>query len=550
MSTMTRREPLTSARRARRLMVVAAIFLVSLVGTGYVSQQVFEGIPHLEDEISFLFQAKTLASGQLYVATPEHLEFFNLPFLIDFDGKWFGKYPPGHPAILAIGVFFGHPWLINPLAASLALVLVYLIGSRLYGEGTAVVAAALGAVSPFFLLQSGTLLSHPTTLLLITLFIYLFLRSDDDDSRVLAVLAGASLGMAFLARQLTAVGMAIPFVVYALWQLARAPGKHFARYALLVVGFAPFLVALLAYNALLTGSPLTSPYELYWPFDKIDFGEGVGTSGYHTPTVGLSNTKINLESLRSHLFGWPWHLDLVFVILASLALVFNLVRCTIQIAMGSTGHAHDGLRRACVWDALLLTSFMSLVAVHVLYWTSGGMYGPRYYFEAMPALLLLSARGIAHVAEALDLGWAVTREPRFGNVKPSRLPSLVDRLSAARPGTLAIGAVVAVLVISSLTSYLPTQFAKYKGWYGITGDAPRLASELSLGRALVFVPPGKSWTDRAPLIGLNTPTLDSGVIFALDLGQERNKVLIERYPDRQVYYWQDIATNNLSGPAR
>lgn len=550
MKVIARRVAQTSRGQAKRLAVAVAVFLISLVGTTYVSQQVFEGIPHLEDEVSFLFQAKTLASGRLYVATPEHLEFFNLPFLIDRDGRWFGKYPPGHPAVLAVGAFFGYPWLVNPLASSLALVFVYLLGIRLYGEGTAIIAAALGIVSPFFLLQSGTLLSHPTTLLFITLFLYLFLRSNDERSGCLAMLAGACLGMGFLARQLTAVGMAVPFVTYALWQLARAPRQHFARYALLIAGFAPFLGALLIYNALLTGSPFTSPYELYWPFDKIGFGEGVGAGGYHTLASGLINTRMNLESLSSQLFGWPLRLDLVFVVLASLVLAFNLGKCALQAVKGITGQAHDSLRRTCLWDALLLTSFTSLVAVHVLYWTSGGMYGPRYYFEAMPALLLLSARGIAHLAIAADLNWAGRHEQGLVTVISSRPLVLLARLGPAGLIKLAIGVAVAALVICSLTSYLPRQFATYRGWYGITGDAPRLASQLQCGRAIVFVPPGNSWTDHAPLIGLNSPALDTEVIFALDLGQERNQVLIEHYPDRQVLYWRDIAGNAIQAPTR
>jgi len=42
--------------------------------------------------------------------------------------------------------------------------------------------------------------------------------------------------------------------------------------------------------------------------------------------------------------------------------------------------------------------FASLVLVHIPYWTSGCIYGPRYYFEALPALLLLTARGVQAVA--------------------------------------------------------------------------------------------------------------------------------------------------------
>jgi hypothetical protein len=40
------------------------------------------------------------------------------------DERWFGKYPPGFPAVLALGVLAGAPWLVNPVAAALAVLAI------------------------------------------------------------------------------------------------------------------------------------------------------------------------------------------------------------------------------------------------------------------------------------------------------------------------------------------------------------------------------------------------------------------------------------------
>lgn len=531
--------------RWRSALVASAIFLVSLLATACVSQQVFEGVPHIEDEFAFLFQAKTLAAGRIWVDTPANLEFFNLPFLIDHDGKWFGKYPPGHPLVLALGVLVGHPWLIDPLASSLALVVIYLLGRRLYGERTAVIAVGLGVSSPFFLLQSGTYLSHPTTLLFVSVFLYSLLRMNEG-SRAFAVVAGFSIGMAFLSRQLTAVGVAVPFVIHGLYQVAHDPRRHGMNYLLVVALFVPFVAALLAYNAALTGSPFTSTYELYWPYDRIGFGPGVGPGDQHTLDIGLLNTRVNLGSLSTHLFGWPWHLDLVFIAVSLLALLLSTGRLAVEPALPGLPGTTSAQRRAVLWDGLLLAAAASLVGVHVLYWTSGLMYGPRYYYEAMPSFLLLSARGINHVAGLGSVHrwarslWAfiVGSRSLLVAAKPaSTRIGLADRIVPA-----AVGVVVLALVVHSLTVYLPTQFRQCRGWYGITGQASRLASELKVEHAIVLVPPGKSWTDYAPLIELNNPTLDSDTIFAIDHGPEHNRVLVDQFPGRTLYYWNDMAS--------
>ena len=65
----------------------------------WVSDGVFERIPHSEDEFAYLWQAE----GQISQPSPEKPKTFLNPFVVDHDGQRSAKYPPGWPAALSIG---------------------------------------------------------------------------------------------------------------------------------------------------------------------------------------------------------------------------------------------------------------------------------------------------------------------------------------------------------------------------------------------------------------------------------------------------------------
>src|SRR3990172_2430056 len=138
------------------LTVVLLVFLL----TSFISLFVLDAIPHIQDEIVYLFQAKIFAMGKLYV-TPHRLkEFFDYEFVVNDDGKWYGKYFFGYPLLLSIGIILGVPWLINPLLGAISVLIISLIGKELFGKETSRFAPLLCLVSPFYLFISSTYLSH------------------------------------------------------------------------------------------------------------------------------------------------------------------------------------------------------------------------------------------------------------------------------------------------------------------------------------------------------------------------------------------------------
>ena len=87
--------------------VALLLSLLAILVTYFVTLKYSEGIPHIEDEIAYVWQAEAIAGGKLTVPSPPSPDSFLVPFVVDYDGQRFGKYPLGWPVVLAIGVRFG-----------------------------------------------------------------------------------------------------------------------------------------------------------------------------------------------------------------------------------------------------------------------------------------------------------------------------------------------------------------------------------------------------------------------------------------------------------
>jgi hypothetical protein len=105
---------------------VLAIAFLLFVAAAYIATHVLERIPHVQDSITYLFQAQLLAKGKLWANVPAMPDFFAQEFLTVRNGRWSGQYPPGFPAVLAAGVLLGQPWLVNPILAALTMILLTL----------------------------------------------------------------------------------------------------------------------------------------------------------------------------------------------------------------------------------------------------------------------------------------------------------------------------------------------------------------------------------------------------------------------------------------
>ncbi|HEX9372925.1 MAG TPA: glycosyltransferase family 39 protein, partial [Roseiflexaceae bacterium] len=291
---------------AKILILCIAVFTLA----GMIAWGVFEAMPHLEDEHANLFQAQVFASGRVTVAAPRHPASFFIPFVINSaDGKRFGKYPPGYPLLLALGVALGQPWLVNALAAALGIFGVYLLGRDLFDTDTGLLAAALGAISPMFVLLSGTLLAHATNIAALTFFAWAFVRARrpyEARRARFALLAGALLGLAAIIRPWTALAVAFPFALLASWDMLRSRGRDLPVYGTMALAAALICSIQVWFNLAATGSLIANTYTMWWTYDIVGFGLGHGRDvDGHTLRKGLSNTVLDLAEFPAGLFGWP-----------------------------------------------------------------------------------------------------------------------------------------------------------------------------------------------------------------------------------------------------
>jgi len=99
--------------RTRRPGIVFAIVL-NLGLTLFTALVTLRDFPNSADEYSYLISAQLFSEGRLWVPSPEPREFFNFFHVIN-DGRYYGKYSPGWPLILSLGVLLNTPWGRVPL---------------------------------------------------------------------------------------------------------------------------------------------------------------------------------------------------------------------------------------------------------------------------------------------------------------------------------------------------------------------------------------------------------------------------------------------------
>jgi hypothetical protein len=235
-------------RRARVWLIGGPLVVLALAA---INQWVLVGFPNSGDEYAYLYQAQTMAAGRLWNTPLEPADVFAFNYVVQEPGRVFGSFPIGWPLALALGIGLRMPpWLVNPILGALTIALVWRLGERLYGPRAGVSAAALVAVSPFFLFNGASYFSHTFCGALLLGAACLAARDDRSPAWV-PVAAGLLVGWAVLARYLTGVVCAVPI---ALW-LLRPGAPRLRTAALFALGGLPWVLLLGWYNTMMSGSP-------------------------------------------------------------------------------------------------------------------------------------------------------------------------------------------------------------------------------------------------------------------------------------------------------
>jgi hypothetical protein len=330
-------------------LVVSAIFLLQALLVYFVLAQRF---PLSGDDYSYLYQAKLFASGKLYAEDPLYdraLAFYDClatNCFRDDQGHRFSQFSPGWPALLAVGVNLGAPWLINPLLGALLIFLMLEYVEQRMGKELVRVASLLLLLCFFLSYYAGSLRAHIATALFVfaAFFLYDLAERRPEHSKLCLLGAGALLGYSAMIRYIDWVPLAIWIGVNSICR------KKFAELVLFGIGFALLASGNLVYDALLLGNPFQVP-------DMLHHSPGVGDR----LTVSWNGLVLTIVRLANLLWAFPPVLLLV--------VLWRRYQASSKIKM-------------------YVTLFSMNVAIYFLYPTGVAGPGPRYFLAYFPFLVL------------------------------------------------------------------------------------------------------------------------------------------------------------------
>jgi 4-amino-4-deoxy-L-arabinose transferase-like glycosyltransferase len=460
----------------------------------------YQNHPHITDEVVYLMQARFYAEGHMKMPAPPVPEGFHV-YLMRVDGnEWYPVPPPGWPAVLALGSWFGAPWLINPLLAAINLLLVYSILKQLYDERIAHLTILLLCISPWYIFLAMSFMTHMMTLFCLLFAAWAVLRRRTTGKALWAFAAGLAVGYSSLIRPVD--GLIIGALI-ALWSIGIG-GQRLKWPALFALAAGTFLMgaAIFPWNAFYTGDPFVYPINLYTDeyFGKNSNAFGFGADrgmGWpldpfpgHGPRDAILNAALNTFSLNIELFGWST--GSLFLAAA------YLLRKKAADRGAQASSLHRGPRTSSPHssDHLMLAIVLTTFIAYFFYYYSGGPdFGARYWFLMIVPLAVFTVRGM-------------------------------DQLR---------GANLAVLVLSlfALINYIPWRaMDKYHHYWNMRPDIRELAKKHSFGKSLVFIR-GESHPDYSSAAIYNPLDLNAEApIYVWDKNEEVREKLLRHYTGR------------------
>ncbi|NOT09023.1 MAG: hypothetical protein HOP28_12560 [Gemmatimonadales bacterium] len=437
--------------------VAAAAFIAYLI----VAREVFDGRPLLIDEIIQVFQGRTLAAGHLWLPAAPHQEFFSSLHLVEQDGRVYGQFPVGGPAMLALGTLAGAEWLVGPVSAAIAVIAFGGLIRRVEPRPLVALAALLlFALAPFMVFMSGSHMNHVTALACLTVGMLGLVRSALGDTARFGdgLLAGLGFGLAATIRPVDAAAFALPAGIWLLWRAVTL--RRLAPLIGAGIGVALPVVVLAWANLQTTGAPFRFGYSVLWG-QAHNLGFHITPWGAaHTPARGLELLSLYFLRLQTYLFESA----APSLIPAVAALWFT--------------------KRLAPFDRYLLMASGLLAVLYFAYWHDGFYLGPRFLFPLLPVLAVWSARFLPALAMALGTG-VVTRAAAFATI---------------------------VAVGLGLATSLPLRTRQYReGMISLRWDPDRAAEGAGVRNALVFV--RESWgaelVTRMWALGISRPDADA-----------------------------------------
>jgi hypothetical protein len=351
-----------------------ALILVAVLGVAYavIARVALDGFPYSGDEYSLSLQGELFGRGVLKAPVPPHAEWLGVDHVV-IDSWIRSKYPPGTSALLGIGYHYGVPWLVTPLEAVVALLLVWWATRCSLGRRPALIAVVALGVAPLFMFLAASFYSHTATLMFLAVaFAALGAWTRSQHARWL-VLTGLAIGATFLVRPLDAVLFGMAMIAF------RSP----RAIVITAASALPFVAINLAYQAAQFGSPFTTGYELYEPTFRALYG------------ADTAATSLSLSHLVNPVQLWN-HID----IFRSMILDWTIAGTALVALVGATAIGRDHPARPLrTFSVVLIAAFVLALLPTISDPDDGAR--PRYLSTTLLPLAYLVSAGFAPTCAAI-----------------------------------------------------------------------------------------------------------------------------------------------------
>ncbi|MDQ3106855.1 MAG: hypothetical protein M3Q68_03520, partial [Actinomycetota bacterium] len=370
----------------RRHLPAAVLAFVAFAGFLFVQYRWFPHLSKNNDEAVYLFQAEMLRDGNLTLPASDIGISFRPWMSGAFGDRVVMVFPPGWPAVLAMGTLVGAPFkVVGALAASFAVVATYVLALEMLRDRRAAVAAGtFVGLSPLLLVLGGTVLSYPFALGLGAVLGAAVLRAMRTGTIRWLLVSGIAAGLLVSTRPLDAVLVAGAFGLHLGWSWRRRPAALLAGVGWSVVGALPFVLAVMASNVNVTGSPFTFPLHANGGDNRMGFGLRQISAGARVFDV----TPAFMQRVTGRLLGELPHWTMGGLLVAPLV-AWGAVRLW---------------RRRPSTVPLLVALAAAFPAAYFFYWGSHFVhvgrrdYGPFYYLPMLVPLAIAAADGWAGLA--------------------------------------------------------------------------------------------------------------------------------------------------------
>ncbi|AKT37322.1 hypothetical protein [Chondromyces crocatus] len=497
--------PRPLSRRASRLFLGAAAFSAAALSVAY-EPTYLRGGPRIIDATSYWLEARAMARGHLSWPVEEPVASTLGRFLVRGDrlpptthpvtsGAQMGSedatpapaaptvptrvaviFPPGYPAVLALGFVLGLPGLVGPLLAAALVIVTWDLAARLFPDrkgGVPLVpalAALFSVTCAALRYHTADTMSHGLAALCFAGALTCSLRALASPGSPLpaALLSGFFAGWLAATRPPSALALAVTLLCLMVSRFRAAPGEGHRNSSRLVLvtllGALPGLLLLCAHQRAATGSWASSQSLYYAVSDgppgcfRYGFGVGIGCLGEHGDFVrhnlargydALAVAGTTLRRLKMHLVD-PLNAEpLAALVVAGAFVVWRT----------------PGAR-------FLLLALLAQLAAYAPFYFDGNYPagGARFYADVLP---------LEHVLAAAALAAWVDRAPRS-------TPRLSRFFGLSRPlAPLALGVALPLSGFAFRGGFDHAQLRDRDG--GLPMFDPAVLSGNGITRGLVFV---------------------------------------------------------------